>query len=114
MEDLLFDSGLILSTECECNSSGSNNSVCNSTTGQCDCYPNIIGRMCSECAEGHYGYGSTSGCLSCDCHPEGAASDQCNMIGQCQCKLGVSGQKCDQCAPGYFGLSSLGCTGTYT
>ena len=96
---------------CDCDSRGSNGSSCDSMTGECFCFPNIIGRRCTECADGHYGYGSTLGCLPCDCHSEGAENTQCDAIGQCQCKPGVSGLKCDQCIIGYFGLSSEGCRG---
>lgn len=98
---------------CDCDSRGSNSSSCNPITGECFCLPNVTGRRCTECEDGHYNYGSTLGCWPCDCHPEGAESTQCDTSGQCQCRSGVSGLKCDQCSIGYFGLSSGGCEGMY-
>ncbi|CAJ0962143.1 unnamed protein product, partial [Ranitomeya imitator] len=32
------------------------NPVCNPFGGQCTCRPNIIGRTCSRCATGYYGF----------------------------------------------------------
>ena len=98
---------------CDCDLSGSNTSTCDPITGQCFCYPNVVGRRCSECADSHYGYGSSSGCSPCTCHSEGAENNQCDMNGQCQCKPGVTGLNCDQCIEGYYRLSSRGCTGLY-
>ena len=98
--------------ECGCSTIGSNttSTVCDHTTGQCQCLPNVEGQQCSQCAPNHYGLSSGSGCTSCDCHPEGAESSQCDVeTGQCSCRLGVTGRACNQCLPGYFGLSSQGC-----
>ena len=102
------------SAECDCDPRGSRTSVCDRVTGQCACLPSVVGRRCIECADRHFGYGSTVGCSPCGCHPEGAEGYQCDMLGQCPCKPGVGGLKCDQCIAGYFGLSSEGCTGIYT
>ena len=39
--------------KCECNPQGSRDSICNATTGQCNCYQGILGRACDQCAERH-------------------------------------------------------------
>ena len=98
---------------CDCDPRGSNVSICDHVTGQCACLMNVVGRRCSECADGHFDFGSTAGCAPCGCHPEGAEGNHCDMLGQCPCKPGVGGLKCGHCTEGYFGLSSQGCTGTY-
>lgn len=39
---------------CNCNVKGSRDISCDPTTGQCQCYPGITGRTCSECRQKFY------------------------------------------------------------
>jgi len=39
---------------CDCHSVGSNDTVCDVTSGQCSCLPNISGRTCNETIPGYY------------------------------------------------------------
>ena len=42
---------------CRCSYYGSRSRYCNKVHGQCQCRrPNIIGRQCSRCASGYYGF----------------------------------------------------------
>ena len=50
-------------------------------TGQCNCRPNVIGRICDTCAENTYNFKSGSGCELCKCHLKGAKTQQCNLVG---------------------------------
>lgn len=49
---------------CQCNIDGSNDHKCSSFGGQCNCKPNVIGRDCSKCKTGYYGFPN---CKKCDC-----------------------------------------------
>lgn len=42
--------------ECGCHVNGSQSTQCNDFGGQCECFPNIIGRTCSQCKMGYYGF----------------------------------------------------------
>ena len=41
---------------CECDTRGSRSDSCEAFGGQCSCYENIIGRTCSRCKTGYYGF----------------------------------------------------------
>lgn len=41
---------------CQCNLEGATSLSCSPTGGQCSCRPNIIGRTCSQCSTGYYGF----------------------------------------------------------
>ena len=41
---------------CDCNPKGSYDSDCQEFGGQCSCRPNVIGRTCSRCKTGYYGF----------------------------------------------------------
>lgn len=41
---------------CECNIDGSLSFNCETYSGQCSCRDNVIGRDCSECKTGYYGF----------------------------------------------------------
>jgi len=41
---------------CDCNPDGSVSFTCDEFGGQCRCRPNIIGRTCSHCRTGYYGF----------------------------------------------------------
>lgn len=100
-------------SECQCNPTGSNSMVCNTVSGQCSCLPNVVGISCDQCADGYYGFGESSGCISCNCDLIGALSSQCDANGQCPCKPGVTGLNCDQCLLGYYNFTANGCQGEH-
>lgn len=54
---------------CLCGISGSLSSICNNTSGQCQCKQNVEGRDCSQCTEGTYNLqqSNPSGCQPCFC-----------------------------------------------
>lgn len=44
--ELLYD---ILFIECQCNTTGSSNNICDHITGQCNCRSNVNGNQCDSC-----------------------------------------------------------------
>ena len=51
--------------ECQCDENGSTNlDSCESIGGQCSCKDNVIGRQCTKCKPGFYGFPD---CKQCDC-----------------------------------------------
>uniref|UniRef100_A0A914C176 Laminin subunit beta-1 n=1 Tax=Acrobeloides nanus TaxID=290746 RepID=A0A914C176_9BILA len=98
---------------CVCNPLGTNSSAgaCDRITGQCPCYPNVIGQACDECAPHHYNIASNNGCSACACDPTGVILGhdgnprlECNHIdGQCHCKAGRGGRTCSECQDLYWG-----------
>ena len=48
-----FNKGAV---QCDCSSEGSLNFNCQEFGGQCQCRENVIGRTCSACRPGYYGY----------------------------------------------------------
>ena len=42
--------------ECGCNFDGSTSFDCETFGGQCDCKPHVIGRTCTQCKTGYYGF----------------------------------------------------------
>lgn len=74
---------LYVCLECVCNVLGSqfkDSNICNHTTGQCPCFPNVIGLSCDECKPNHWKIASGEGCESCNCDPVGSMSEQCNQV----------------------------------
>ena len=53
---------------CLCNLMGTvgSTAVCDTSSGQCPCKPNVMGRDCSSCVIGYYGIENVGGCLPCD------------------------------------------------
>lgn len=41
---------------CDCHSAGATSPTCSPLGGQCACRPNVIGRQCSQCRTGYYGF----------------------------------------------------------
>ncbi|NXI01440.1 LAMA5 protein, partial [Pachycephala philippinensis] len=41
---------------CDCHSTGAVSPTCSPLGGQCVCRPNVIGRRCSRCQTGYYGF----------------------------------------------------------
>ncbi|XP_048872059.1 laminin subunit alpha-1-like isoform X2 [Brienomyrus brachyistius] len=94
---------------CGCHVNGSYSAVCEPTTGQCDCKPNVAGRKCNRCEVGYYSLLSGTGCVACNCSQAGSLSTRCNTEGACLCIQGVAGVKCDHCAPNHYGTVETGC-----
>ncbi|XP_063304153.1 laminin subunit beta-4 [Pelobates fuscus] len=109
-------------TSCDCNPLGTNaetcsiyeevgECVCDKTTGQCPCLPNVIGKKCDKCAVGSWSLTVGKGCELCDCNKNNSYGQQCNQFtGQCLCKPKYRGQKCDQCEENYYGNPLIQCT----
>ncbi|VVC86157.1 unnamed protein product [Leptidea sinapis] len=80
---------------CLCDFMGSTELECNTFGGQCPCKPNVIGRTCSSCRTGFYGFPN---CRPCHC-PSTAI---CDDNGECICPKNVEGENCDRCKPYTF------------
>lgn len=89
---------------CNCDIDGSKSFECEQFGGQCQCKPNIVGRMCEACKTGFYGFPE---CKPCDC-PSTAICEK--QTGECICPPRVMGEKCDKCVPFTFGFDQIiGC-----
>ncbi|XP_076350667.1 laminin subunit beta-1-like isoform X2 [Tachypleus tridentatus] len=98
--------------ECICNRLGTNHSAgtCDKVTGQCHCFPNVVGQSCDECAPNHWNLGSGHGCEECNCDPLGSYDSQCNEFdGQCHCRVGRGGRRCNECESNHWGDPSIQC-----
>uniref|UniRef100_A0A8C4NQ25 Laminin, beta 2 (laminin S) n=1 Tax=Dicentrarchus labrax TaxID=13489 RepID=A0A8C4NQ25_DICLA len=98
--------------KCTCNFLGTERSqcmeredcVCQRTTGQCQCLPNVIGLTCDHCAPNHWNLASGKGCETCGCDPNNSVTSSCNeFTGQCQCRDGFGGKTCTDCQENYWG-----------
>lgn len=67
---------------CDCDTTGSTETQCDTIGGQCKCRPNVIGRRCDRCAPGFHSF-SVNGCEPCDCNPIGSLDNICSPSGQC-------------------------------
>ncbi|XP_075069530.1 laminin subunit alpha-3 isoform X2 [Mixophyes fleayi] len=90
---------------CRCHVEGATSQDCNPAGGQCSCRPNIIGRTCSQCATGYYGFPHCRPCLCghglCD-----------EVTGRCICPPQTVQPICEVCKPQSFGYHPLlGCEG---
>ncbi|KAF7271317.1 hypothetical protein GWI33_015789 [Rhynchophorus ferrugineus] len=89
---------------CQCDYAGSISFECEKFGGQCPCKENIIGRQCTACKTGYFGFPD---CRPCNC-PSSAYCEP--NTGKCVCPPRVTGEKCDQCEPLTYGYDSLiGC-----
>uniref|UniRef100_A0A665X2E4 Laminin subunit beta-2-like n=1 Tax=Echeneis naucrates TaxID=173247 RepID=A0A665X2E4_ECHNA len=105
-------------TECTCNFLGTERSqcmerqdcVCQRSTGQCQCLPNVIGLTCDHCAPNHWNLASGRGCEPCSCDPNNSVTSSCNAFsGQCQCRDGFGGKTCTDCQENYWGDPGMQC-----
>ncbi|XP_063779672.1 laminin subunit alpha-3 isoform X2 [Pseudophryne corroboree] len=90
---------------CKCHVEGATGQDCNPMGGQCSCRPNIIGRTCSRCATGYYGFPY---CKPCNC-----GRGLCDEVtGRCICPPQTVKPICEICKPHTFGYHPLlGCEG---
>ncbi|XP_053250423.1 laminin subunit alpha-5 isoform X2 [Podarcis raffonei] len=88
---------------CHCHEAGAIRSQCEPFGGQCACKSNVIGRECSRCATGYWGFPN---CRSCNC-----GSRLCDeLTGQCICPPRTIKPECIVCEPQTFGCHPLvGC-----
>ncbi|KAM4622730.1 laminin subunit alpha-5-like [Discoglossus pictus] len=88
---------------CKCHEVGALGTSCEPHGGQCTCLPNVIGRDCSRCATGYWGFPN---CRPCDC-----GSRLCDEVtGQCICPPRTLKPECTVCQPQTFGCHPLiGC-----
>uniref|UniRef100_A0A670I4A0 Laminin subunit alpha-5 n=1 Tax=Podarcis muralis TaxID=64176 RepID=A0A670I4A0_PODMU len=88
---------------CHCHEAGAIRSQCEPFGGQCTCKSNVIGRECSRCATGYWGFPS---CRPCNC-----GSRLCDeLTGQCICPPRTIKPECIVCEPQTFGCHPLvGC-----
>ncbi|XP_033854379.3 laminin subunit alpha-3-like isoform X1 [Acipenser ruthenus] len=90
---------------CYCDMSGATSPNCNPAGGQCSCRSNVIGRQCSRCATGFYGFPY---CKPCSC-----GRRLCDEVtGQCICPPQTVKPLCDVCETQAFSYHPLvGCEG---
>ncbi|XP_064363379.1 laminin subunit alpha-3 isoform X2 [Dromaius novaehollandiae] len=88
---------------CNCHRAGATSPTCSPMGGQCICRPNVIGRRCSRCQTGYYGFPF---CKSCNC-----GQRLCDDItGKCICPPQTMKPKCEVCKEHYFSYHPLaGC-----
>uniref|UniRef100_A0A8C8DVN0 Laminin, alpha 5 n=1 Tax=Oryzias sinensis TaxID=183150 RepID=A0A8C8DVN0_9TELE len=88
---------------CACHEVGAESDTCEQFGGQCRCRPNVIGRDCSMCATGYWGFPN---CRPCNC-----GSRLCEPVnGECICPPRTLLPECSQCEPQTFGCHPIvGC-----
>lgn len=88
---------------CACHEVGAESDTCEQFGGQCHCRPNVIGRDCSMCATGYWGFPN---CRPCNC-----GTRLCEPVtGDCICPPRTVLPECTQCEPQTFGCHPVvGC-----
>ncbi|KAK7884079.1 hypothetical protein WMY93_027202 [Mugilogobius chulae] len=88
---------------CACHEVGAESDSCEPFGGQCRCRPNVIGRDCSMCATGFWGFPN---CRPCNC-----GTRLCEPVtGDCICPPRTLLPECTQCEPQTFGCHPVvGC-----
>ncbi|KAM5246653.1 laminin subunit alpha-5 [Ctenodactylus gundi] len=88
---------------CSCHEVGATSPTCEPFGGQCPCRAHVIGRDCSRCATGYWGFPS---CRPCDC-----GARLCDEhTGHCICPPRTVPPDCLVCQPQTFGCHPLvGC-----
>ena len=59
--------------ECQCDMQGSLDYSCAKIGGQCECKENIMGRQCTRCKPGFFGYPE---CKECNCPPTATCNEE--------------------------------------
>ncbi|XP_051518234.1 laminin subunit alpha-5 [Myxocyprinus asiaticus] len=95
-----FNNGAV---PCGCHEVGAESDTCETFGGQCRCKLNVIGRDCSQCATGYYGFPN---CRPCNC-----GTRLCEPVtGDCICPPRTLQPDCVTCEPQTFGCHPLvGC-----
>ncbi|KAM8839447.1 laminin subunit alpha-3-like isoform 1-T1 [Synchiropus picturatus] len=90
---------------CDCDKSGSTGSSCDPLGGQCLCRQHVIGRQCTKCATGYFGFPN---CRPCNC-----GTRLCDEVtGRCICPPQTIKPACDVCQNETFSYHPLlGCEG---
>ncbi|KAM6919501.1 laminin subunit alpha-3-like [Lycodopsis pacificus] len=90
---------------CNCDKSGSTGTTCEPVGGQCPCRQHVIGRQCTKCATGYYGFPY---CRPCEC-----GRRLCDEVtGRCICPPQTVKPACDVCQGQTFSYHPLlGCEG---
>ncbi|XP_026555076.1 laminin subunit alpha-3 isoform X1 [Pseudonaja textilis] len=88
---------------CNCHRKGATSAACNPDGGQCNCRAYIIGRQCTRCQTGYYGFPF---CKPCSC-----GRSLCDDItGKCICPPQTVKPRCEACVRLHFGYHPLiGC-----
>ncbi|XP_013362945.1 PREDICTED: laminin subunit alpha-5 isoform X2 [Chinchilla lanigera] len=97
---LFYNNGAV---PCGCHEAGATSPTCEPFGGQCPCRAHVIGRDCSRCATGYWGFPR---CRPCDC-----GARLCDeLTGQCICPPRTVPPDCLVCQPQTFGCHPLvGC-----
>ncbi|TSR16027.1 Laminin subunit alpha-3 [Bagarius yarrelli] len=90
---------------CYCDKAGAISPTCEPIGGQCQCRPHVIGRQCSRCATGFYGFPY---CRPCEC-----GRRLCDEVtGECICPPQTVRPACNVCQSETFSYHPLlGCEG---
>nr|XP_040026949.1 laminin subunit alpha-3-like isoform X2 [Gasterosteus aculeatus aculeatus] len=90
---------------CNCDESGSTETTCEPVGGQCPCRRHVIGRRCTKCTTGYYGFPH---CRPCEC-----GRRLCDEVtGRCICPPQTVKPSCDVCQGQTFSYHPLaGCEG---
>ncbi|XP_075825390.1 laminin subunit alpha-3 isoform X2 [Microtus pennsylvanicus] len=88
---------------CDCHPAAAAGQHCSPEGGQCPCRPNVIGRQCTRCATGHYGFPH---CKPCNC-----GRSLCEEVtGKCLCPPRTVRPQCEVCEVNAFNFHPLaGC-----
>ncbi|CAJ1072333.1 laminin subunit alpha-3-like [Xyrichtys novacula] len=88
---------------CNCDQTGSTGTSCDPVGGQCPCRQHVIGRQCTKCATGYYGFPY---CRPCEC-----GRRLCDEVtGSCICPPQTLKPACDVCQTQTFSYHPLlGC-----
>ncbi|XP_016022014.2 laminin subunit alpha-3 isoform X2 [Rousettus aegyptiacus] len=90
---------------CECHPAGAVDRHCSPEGGQCPCRPGVIGRQCTRCQMGYYGFPH---CKPCNCGRRLCEE----MTGKCLCPPLTVRPQCEVCETHSFSFHPLaGCEG---